>query len=378
MQMTPTETKLAKARTQLVITQPFIGTLVLNMKFVLNENIPARACTDGKTVWFKPSAVDEWTDEEVKFVVAHECFHPLLQHNFRLGNRNPRKWNMAGDYVINELLVEDGVGKMPENCLQNTNLYNAGNQCTEGIYDLLPDVPDDGDGDGDGSGDGNGIGDDIQYAQGSPADIEKAAQEAKVLASQAAQVAKMAGNLSAGMERFVKELLNPKVPWTDVLSRFLTKQKSNSRSWAKPNRRLLPQGIYLPSNGTDDAIGEIAIAVDCSGSITDECISQFAAEIDKIKQDLKPKKIHVSYFDSSISHYESYTQDDELDIKPHGGGGTAFSPIFADLLERDVEPIACVVLTDLYCSDFGPEPNYPVLWVSTHSDEAPWGEVVMM
>ncbi len=28
--------------------------------------------------------------------------------------------------------------------------------------------------------------------------------------------------------------------------------------------------------------------------------------------------------------------------------------------------------------DFGPAPHYPVLWASTYSKKAPWGEVVMM
>ena len=37
-----------------------------------------------------------------------------------------------------------------------------------------------------------------------------------------------------------------------------------------------------------------------------------------------------------------------------------------------------VVLTDLCCSDFGPATPYPTLWVSNHSDSAPWGDVVMM
>lgn len=368
--LSPTETKLARARTQLVLGHPFIGSIALNMEFKLDEDIPARAMTDGSTCWFKPSAIEEWTEEECLFVAAHECFHPMFEHNFRLQGRNPRKWNIAGDYVINEMLVQEKIGKMPANCLQDSNIYNAGNGSTDGIYNILPEMPDD-----DGSGDG--IGNDIKYGTGTPAEQEAKAQEMKVKLAQAAQAAKMQGALSAGMERFVKDILKPKVPWGDVLQRFLVKNKTDERTFARPARRFLSRGIYMPTI-SGEAMGEIAVAVDCSGSITDKIIAQFSAEIRKIKDDLMPTKIHVSYFDSTISHYESYETDDELDIKPHGGGGTAFSPIFADLLERDVEPVACVVLTDLYCNDFGPQPEYPVLWVSTDADEAPWGEVVMM
>jgi predicted metal-dependent peptidase len=86
----------------------------------------------------------------------------------------------------------------------------------------------------------------------------------------------------------------------------------------------------------------------------------------------------VVYFDSEVSHYESYGADDELDIKPHGGGGTAFSPVFEYMLEHNIEPVAVVFLTDLCCNDFGDEPSCPVLWVSTDEGTAPFGEVVLM
>ena len=77
---------------------------------------------------------------------------------------------------------------------------------------------------------------------------------------------------------------------------------------------------------------------------------------------------------------DEYTRDDEVDIKMHGGGGTAFSPIFKKVEELGVEPVACIVLTDLYCSDYGDTPPYPVLWVSNGKggEDTPFGETVMM
>jgi predicted metal-dependent peptidase len=135
--------------------------------------------------------------------------------------------------------------------------------------------------------------------------------------------------------------------------------------------------MYLPSV-SGESLGEIAIAVDCSGSIDADTIAQFAAEIGAVKEDGNPSTIHVLYFDSEVSHYETYGRDDDLNIKPHGGGGTAFSPVFEYLDKHDIEPVACVFLTDLCCDDFGNVPSYPVLWISTQSGKAPFGEVVMM
>jgi len=169
------------------------------------------------------------------------------------------------------------------------------------------------------------------------------------------------------------------VDWREVLQRFVEKCKDDTRSWARPNRRFLPQGMYLPST-SGEAMGELVVAVDCSGSISDDEISQFAAEVLTIKEDSNPSTIHVIYFDHEVSHYKKFTRDDELHIEPHGGGGTAFSPVFDYINEHNIEPVACVFLTDLWCSDFGDEPPFPTLWVTTEKDStnAPFGEVVVM
>jgi len=374
-QLTPTQIKLAKARTSLVLAHPFIGSIALNMKFILDETIDHIAKVDGKSVWFRPSVVDELADDELQFLVAHECFHPMLEHNYRLQGRDPKKWNQAGDYVINELLTLEKIGRMPEKYrgLQDSNIYAAGNGSTDGIYNIIPES----NSSKKGGGAGDGFGEDIQYSTGTAAEQEALAQEMRVMTAQAAQAARMAGNLSKNMERFVDEILNPKVLWTDVLERFLVRNKTDQRTFARPSRRFISNGLYLPTI-SGESMGEIAIAVDCSGSITDKIIAQFAAEITRIKEDMMPTRIHVLYFDSAVSHVESYVPDDTLDIRPHGGGGTAFSPVMNYMAENGIEPVACVFLTDLCCDDFGDQPNYPVLWVSTERGTAPWGEVILM
>jgi predicted metal-dependent peptidase len=179
------------------------------------------------------------------------------------------------------------------------------------------------------------------------------------------------------MERFVENVLQPKVDWRDVLRKFVEKCRNDQRSFARPNRRFIGQGMYLPSI-SGEALGELVFAIDCSGSIGQAEIDQFAAEIHAVKDEGNPVAIHLVYFDSEVSHYEKFTRDDDVHVEPHGGGGTAFSPVFDYLAEHDVEPAACIFLTDLYCDDFGEPPAYPVLWVSMGDDKAPFGEVVMM
>ncbi len=364
--------RISKAKTALILEHPFIGSVALNMPMSIDNSVPT-AATNGKRVLFNEEFCNGLSDEELKFLVAHECMHPMLEHNFRRGERDAYKWNQAADYVINKLLTDEGIGKMPEQGLLDDTIYNNGGGTSDGIFNLLPDTPEDGQGNG---GQGQPL-DSCEDGQGSPAEVSQQQAEWKVKVAQAAQSAKMMGKMSAGLERLVDEILKPKVDWRDVLQRFVVKCRSDQRSWARPNRRFLSQGLYLPSV-SGESLGEIAFAVDCSGSIGQDEINQFASEISTVWQDQRPTKVHVIYFDSEVSHYDEFGQDDEPVVKPHGGGGTAFSPVFKYMMEHGIEPVACIFLTDLCCDDFGDAPDYPVLWVSTHDDKAPFGEVVMM
>jgi predicted metal-dependent peptidase len=358
--------RLSKAKTALVLEHPFIGNVAMNMPFKISEDVPT-AATNGKQVLFNPDFCADLNDEEMKFLIAHECMHPMMEHNFRRQNRDPRKWNQAADYVINKLLVDEHIGKMPDCGLLSDDIYNAGNGTSDGIYNILPETQE---------GENDPL-DNCMDGEGSPAEQEQQAAEWKVKVAQAAQAAKMMGKMSAGLERMVESFLQPKVHWSDVLQRFIVKHKTDDRSFARPNRRFIQQGMYLPSV-TGEALGEMAFAIDCSGSIGQEEIDQYAAEILKVQQDHHPQKLHIIYFDSEVCHYDVYEQGEPPVIKPHGGGGTAFSPVFQYMRDNDINPVACVFLTDLCCNDFGDAPEYPVLWVSTHSDQAPFGEIVMM
>ena len=360
--------RLAKAKTALILEHPFIGTVALSMPFLLSREVPT-AATNGKRVLFNPDFCNELTDEELKFLVAHECLHPMLEHNYRRQERQHRRWNNATDYVINKLLIDDSIGRMPKRGLHDPNIFTAGGGTSDGIYNILPEQDE---------SDGGEPGlDNCEDAEGSPAEQAQEQAEWKVKVAQAAQAAKMMGKLSANMERLVDEVLRPKVDWRDVLQRFLVKARTDQRSFSRFNRRFIAQGMYLPSV-SGEQMGEIVFAVDCSGSIDQHTIAQFAAEINNVKDDLMPARIHVMYFDSEVSHVESYEQHDDLDIKPHGGGGTDFAPVFAEIIEHGLTPVAIVFLTDLCCSSFGDQPDAPVLWVSTDESTAPFGEVVVM
>lgn len=367
--------KLSRAKTQMVLNYPFFATIALNMDFIFDDTLnPPTAATNGKEVRFHPDFVKKLSSDEMIFLVCHEVMHPVLDHISRRGNRDPMKWNIAADIVVNQILTDDGVGRMPACGIRDLELFRKGGGLADTIYNLLPDPPE-GQKPGDGSP-GSSL-DNLMDAPGDASQKAATAAEWRVVVAQASRIAEARGKLSANLKRFVNQVLHPKVDWRDVLRRFVEKQRTDQRTYSRPNRRFATMDIILPSV-SGETMGDLVVAIDCSGSVGRSELSQFTTEVTAIHADARPKNLHVIYFDSEVCGHDRYEFDETPKISAHGGGGTAFSPIFRFIDKQGIDPVACVVLTDLYCSDFGDAPGYPVLWVSYGSDRAPWGEVIGM
>ena len=103
---TTTAQKLTRARVQLLLTQPFFGTLCLRLKLVPGD-LPTMA-TDGSRIVYNPAFVDELKPAELEGTLAHEVLHCALGHQCRRGERDPRLWNEAADLAINPILISNG------------------------------------------------------------------------------------------------------------------------------------------------------------------------------------------------------------------------------------------------------------------------------
>ncbi len=372
---------IAKARSCLIIDHPFIASLLLPMPFEEDKSIPTMA-TDGDKVIYNPDFVEGLTFDELTFALAHETFHCVFDHMGRRESRSPNRWNQAADYIINDILVNEKIGTIRPEWLLNPRLVASGKGTAEGVYTLLPQSDEK-----KGAGQKGGAMDQVLDAgseMGTQAvDQATATQksaEMKVRVIQAKNAAKMAGKLSAGIDRLITEMLKPKVDWREVLRNFVTEKCKDYFSFARPKRRFLADEIYLPGL-MGEKMGMIDFLVDCSGSVTPALLNKFATEINAIREDLKPSRIRVIYFDAVVTRVETFDADDgEVKLKPSGGGGTAFSPCFEFINSSPEElPIAVVCLTDLECDDFGPPPAYPVLWCvleGTSRNTVPFGEIV--
>lgn len=364
--------KLSKAKAALVVDHPFFATLLLGMPMTPDPEIPTFA-TDGKSIRFNPELVEKLDVQELVFILAHEIMHIVFLHMTRRGNRSPKRWNIAGDYIINDTLIKERVGRMPTGDLEGLNdpaLVAKGNGTTEGVYSLLPDESE-----CPSAGESGGALDQVSDAAPDQAGQAQAEAEMRVRVVQSRNAAKMAGKLSAGMARMISDLVKPRVDWRAVLRRFLTQRAKTDLSFSRPKRRFLANDLILPSL-TGEKLGKIAVAVDCSGSVSNSILALFDAEIRAIIEDTRPESVEVIYFDSEVIHRQEFGPDHQFKLEAHGGGGTAFSPVFEAL--RDSEITACIILTDLECSDFGPAPVFPVLWASTQDNSAPFGEITII
>lgn len=364
-------TKLMRARISMIMKQPFFGQLALRLKLVENDKLnPPTAATNGMQLIYHPQWVLDNDHDTVVSMVAHEVGHCIFQHIGRRSAREPRRWNQAGDYVINAVLKDSGF------VVPDTWLYDPiyAGLSTDQVYRALPPQlvglcgPS-------GAGDKSDPFDEILDELADGVDPDVSAQDWEIATVQAATAADAQGKLPGSLKRFVGEITRTKVDWRAVLRRFMTDSARDDYSYARLNRRFASLGIYLPGLYSE-AMGEICAVIDTSGSISDEILSEFGAEIADIRSATRPTMTRLMYCDADVNHVDEFDQFDDFKVTFHGGGGTDFRPPFHWLQKRDLEPKVLVYLTDGYGPFPTKSPDYPVLWLMTTDVIPPWGEVV--
>jgi predicted metal-dependent peptidase len=390
--------RIQKARTALVLDHPFFGSLLFRLKDRPSFAVKTMA-TDGVSLLWNAEFVETLNAAALAGTLAHEVMHPALHHHLRRSGREPKRWNIACDYAINPLLIDAGL-KLPDGVLVDDRFRGMS---AEQIYNLLESQADSGEDDdredrsgATGSGTNpapardelgdpgtpeteGGIGqvlDAPETGVDSPT-VEEQAREWDVAVNQALTVARQAGKVPAGVDRTVEGAAEAAVDWRELLRRLWSETIAADYNWMRPNRRHLWAGLYLPGV-VREGVGEVAIAVDCSGSISARQLRLFEAEARSILDGQRPERVYVLYFDAAVHKVETYEAGQRITLNPVGGGGTAFEPCFEWLDERGIRPQTMVFLTDLYGSFPSSAPSYPVLWASTGRRHAPFGEVIPM
>jgi len=353
--------QLDKAKAQLLGKSPFFATLMMGTQLVENNDIPT-AATDGKKIYYNAAFIDGLSVDLVQFVLAHELGHMMYEHVSRKGTRDPMLFNVAGDYVINLLLKDDGF------TIWDKALYDEKyrGMSTEQVYhELMKNPPP--------RQPSGGMGQDLLDPAGGPEQASQNATEMRQRVAQAANVARMAGKMSGGIARLVDEVLNPKVRWQDLLRDYMTRANKDDESWGRRNRRF--SGVYLPARYSE-RMGEITLVVDTSGSIGPEELNQVAAEIQAIADQIRPEGIRVVWADAKVAGEQMFEQGEELKLVPQGGGGTDMRVPLEHIVQYN--PEIAVLLTDGYTPWPDVEPEYPLIVCCTTNAEVPVGQIVRL
>jgi predicted metal-dependent peptidase len=359
--------KMTRARASLILDQPFFGTLALRLHMI--ENVEVKELkTNGRYVMYNPAYVNDTDINQIKGYMAKEVLHCVYNHPGRIASRKVTKWNKACDYVVSPVLIEAGFQLTPH-ALHNPAFDGMS---AEHIYTLLEDDPDDPNGDNPGENDPS----DLEPEPNEPALTPQEVRDWKIATTQAANEAKKAGQLSAGLQKLIDEELAPKVDWRALLREFVTtKVQGGDYDWTRPNKRMMSMGFCLPTLHTEKT-GTIAVFKDISCSIDAPISMAFSAEIKAICEDLQPEALHVLYVDTEVQKVEQFDHETFVELDNVIGGGTDFRPPFTYVEKHGIEPLCAIYLTDLEGPFPASEPDYPVLWCTINDLVAPWGDTV--
>jgi predicted metal-dependent peptidase len=413
------ETKLAAARTRLILDKPFLGALVLRLPMHASRPdwCPTTA-TDARAFYYNPEYIASLSLDQTQFMLAHEALHCALSHFARRQHRVKHKWDLACDYAINPLLIGEGLTPPPNALVMppykgmtaeeiypliddnddsetlDTHAYDRENQqggsrsgMREKDLERKPEQPQSPQGESD-AGQGATRSAQPTRADGSdgeagepepltPDEQERLSVQWQQRLAGAAQQAQQAGKLGAEMARMIDHLLQPRLPWRMLLARYMTAVSRDDYSYARPSRRagdfIMPS---LRSHQTD-----LVVAVDTSGSIKAAELEEFIGEIDALKGQVRAR-VTLLPCDAALCEgapfryepWESFRLPDVI----RGGGGTSFRPVFQWIDREGVRPDLLVYFTDAQ-GEFPPvEPSFPVIWLVKGRGRVPWGQRIQL
>ncbi len=190
--------------------------------------------------------------------------------------------------------------------------------------------------------------------------------------------AKNQGQLPAGLMLELDQMMNPIMDWRWLLWRFVVRTPDDFEGF---DRRFVHQGLYLDQLESNRL--NVLVAVDTSGSIERDELTQFISELQGICHAYDFIKVELYYVDADI--YGPFSLADGLDkAPPQGGGGTDFAVFYEQVVDQlnsnDVDIIT--YFTDGF-GDFPLKaPSIETMWVVTSggldSQSFPFGEVARL
>jgi predicted metal-dependent peptidase len=178
------------------------------------------------------------------------------------------------------------------------------------------------------------------------------------------------------IKRFFDLGVDGKIDWRDELRDAINKYERDDFVMIPPNKKYISSGFYLPS-ATSETFN-LVIAIDSSGSVDDELLSEFLSELNFLMLSVQKYKIDLLVCDEKIRTHNTFYSGDELDVEIKGGVGTDFRPVFSYVDENLDDTNLLLYFSDLQGVYPKDEPDYEVKWVTKSDDKPDFGSVIKM
>lgn len=409
------------AMVNLIQNEPFFANLLMNMTRTYTTDIPTLGVNVTETVnlFVNPHFWESMSLSEQVDVLKHECYHVINNHFVRFKDLEPDTFNnqkktfgekveamenagvcnRAADYAINEMLphlpkemklfdkegnaitypdtVMDDKGQesphpkagqavIGKPCLVNdlkkelNNNKIENNQHLEYYHEILKQKQKEDKQNGKGKGQSMLVDDHSMWGDGEQ-DDEFITEKVKQTLAKAVEQSggREAGRIPGDVLTAIEALFHKPKDWKNDLQKFVAKTSEiiieNSRK--SRNRRY---GVIYPGVKVYPKL-HLAVVIDTSGSIRDEELSQFVAEIDRITKN--NVKVTVIECDAQVNNvYDFDAVRCVSNLKVTGRGGTMFKPAFDKATELKIDGL--IYLTDGENGDGTglKRPKYPVMW----------------
>jgi predicted metal-dependent peptidase len=368
----------------LVAFQPIYGEVFLYLNKRESKQVPTMGVgivdKVNLALYYNADFVKSLTTSEISAVLRHEALHILLHHLTRSKHfsYNPKGYNVAADLAIN-----CNIEGLPDMALFPDKFDLPDNQSAEWYYEKLKQEQDE---NGGGSleemleGKGELIDDHSMWE-----DFDKELIEEKVRQIADRAIKKQMetggfGNLPAGLVDQIVSLNKPKVPWFRELRRFVQKSVISGKQVTRKreNRRTGSTYPYLNPGSKRDSVSKLLVALDTSGSVSDQQLRQFVSEMNGL---VHLCQTDVIQFDTQL-YGEPMTLSKKINkFEIQGRGGTDFDPPIQMFLDRGYDGL--IMFTDGYA----PFPEIPankkkrILWCLDQRDEGvkiPYGKKIVV
>lgn len=375
--MSNIEGKISQAKAKLLVDYPYFGTIASRLELVLNDDIQAFK-SDGIKLEYNSDFFSEIELSEMEFVFANGAMHASLAHESRKNARSGWLWQMATDYAVNDMLVENGMDRpwQAHYSKRFSGLY------AEEIYaELKDDI----------------LRDELEYEADDVNDVQNNSDEKNQTQQEIEQIqqdnllkeqlfeefakatleAEMKRDeLPDGLDRFFDISKDGKINWRDELKAALDRFHKDDFTMLPPNKKFLHMGFYLPSSTSNKF--NLVIAVDSSGSVDEELLNQFLSEINFLMLTVQNYQIDLLVCDDKIHSHDVFYSGDTLECEVKGFGGTDFRPVF-DFIDNELRDTKLLLyFTDLEGLFPREHPSFEVKWITPKEEEIPFGELIVL